>query len=123
VTSIPYLKEVMVLFGASLAVMVASYRLRVGPIVGFLLTGMVVGPAGFGWIRDPHQVEIFAELGVVFLLFGIGLEISFDRLRRLGRLLLVGGGLQVVLTVAVVCGIALLFGAALRSEECIVARR
>ncbi|MBZ0113839.1 MAG: cation:proton antiporter [Thermoanaerobaculia bacterium] len=109
-SEIPYLQDVIVLFGTALAVLVVSYRLKMGPIVGFLLTGMLVGPAGAGWIRDTHQVEIFAELGVVFLLFGIGLEISFDRLRRLARFLIVGGGLQVGATIGLVAGLALLFG-------------
>jgi CPA2 family monovalent cation:H+ antiporter-2 len=109
-SEIPSLQDVVVLFGAALAVLVVSYRLKMGPIVGFLLTGMLIGPAGAGWIRDTHHVEVFAELGIIFLLFGIGLEISFDRLRRLARFLVVGGGLQVGATIAAVGGLALLGG-------------
>ncbi|MCZ6507383.1 MAG: cation:proton antiporter, partial [Acidobacteria bacterium] len=108
---IPFLHDIVVLFGAALVVLVLSHRLRLPSIAGFLITGMVVGPSGLGWIADPHHVEVFAELGVVFLLFGIGLELSVDRLIELRRLLLLGGGLQVVLTILATSAVALLLGA------------
>ncbi len=108
---IPFLHDIVVLFGAALAVLVVSHRLRLPSIIGFLITGIVVGPSGLGWIADLHNVEIFAELGVVFLLFGVGLELSVDRLLALRRAILVGGGLQVTLTIAAASGVALLLGA------------
>lgn len=111
---IPFLHDVVVLFGVALAVIALSYRLHLPSVVGFLVTGMLVGPSGFGWIADTKSVELFAELGVVFLLFGIGLEISITRLRQLGRLLFLGGGLQVALTIAAAAGVAVLLGASLR---------
>jgi len=108
---IPFLHDIVVLFGAALVVLVLSHRLRLPSIAGFLITGMVVGPSGLGWIADPHHVEVFAELGVVFLLFGIGLELSVDRLIELRRSLLLGGGVQVVLTILATSAVALLLGA------------
>ncbi len=111
---IPLLHDVVVLFGAALTVIAVSSKLRLPPVVGFLITGMLVGPYGLEWINDTHSVEIFAELGIVFLLFGIGLELSTARLRALGRLLIVGGGLQVSLTLLAIMTIALLVGTPLR---------
>lgn len=108
---VPFLHDIVVLFGAALAVLVLSHRLRLPSIIGFLITGIVVGPSGLGWIADLHHVEIFAELGVVFLLFGVGLELSIDRLLALRRAILLGGGLQVTLTIAAASGGALVLGA------------
>ena len=106
---ISYLTDIVVLFGTAVAVLAASSWLRVPPVVGFLLTGMVVGPYGLGWISDPHRVEEFAVFGVVFLLFVIGLELSPERLRSLGRVIGVGGVIQalgtLVLTVAISLGL------------------
>ena len=53
-------------------------------MVGLLLTGMLVGPSGLGWVDHSVRLELLAELGVVLLLFGVGLELSLERLRRLG---------------------------------------
>ena len=73
-------------------------RLRVPPVIALLLTGVLIGPSGFGWIADTHEVEIFAEIGVVLLLFVIGLELSLERLRELRRAFFVGGTVQDSLT-------------------------
>jgi CPA2 family monovalent cation:H+ antiporter-2 len=107
---IPFLTDVVVLFASAVAVIVLSHRLRIPPVIGFLLTGILVGPYGLGLVESSENVEVFAELGVVFLLFVIGLELSVDRLRRLSRVLLVGGPLQAGLTIAVVMLIVLLAG-------------
>lgn len=107
---ISYLTDIVIIFGAAVAVLAASNWLRIPPIVGFLVTGMVVGPYGLGWISDPERVEEFAIFGVVFLLFVIGLELSPERLRSLGRVIGIGGGLQAIGTVAATVAIALLIG-------------
>jgi len=90
-TSIPYLFDILVLLASALVVIIFSHRLHVHPIVGFLITGMIVGPYGLGWVQETHLVEIFAELGVIFLLFVIGLEFSIDHLKRLKRYFFVRG--------------------------------
>ena len=108
---LPFLTDFVVLFGATLLVLVASHRLRLPSITGFLITGICIGPSGLGLIDDQQHVEALAELGVVFLLFGVGLELSVDRLVALRRLLIVGGGLQVALTIVAFSAAALLFGA------------
>ncbi|HVP13982.1 MAG TPA: cation:proton antiporter, partial [Terriglobales bacterium] len=85
-------------------------RLRLPATVGFIVTGILIGPGGFGLVHDPALVRTLAEFGVVVLLFTVGLEFSLADLRRLGRRALVGGALQVLLTVAAVAGILIAAG-------------
>ncbi len=101
-TELHVLGDLVVLFGAALVVVLVLRRLRLPTIAGFLVAGALIGPSGFGWIRDAHEIESLAEIGVVLLLFTIGLEFSLKELRRLGPVLIVGGGLQVTLTVLAV---------------------
>lgn len=100
------LGEFVVLLAVAVAVTFLSHRLRIPPVVGFLITGVLIGPSALGLIRDPEQVEIMAEIGVVALLFTTGLEFSSARLRLLRRPFLVGGSLQVLGTIAIVFGIS-----------------
>lgn len=111
-----FLHDMVVLFGAALLVIALSSRLQIPPVVGFLLTGMAVGPYGLALIGDTHAVEVFAELGIVFLLFIVGLELSPSRLQRLGRILLVGGSIQTTATIALATGAALVLGYTLRES-------
>jgi CPA2 family monovalent cation:H+ antiporter-2 len=75
-----------------------------------MLTGMAIGPHGLGLIKEIEAIEILAEIGVMLLLFTIGLEFSLTRLREMKRLVLIGGGLQVAVTVLAAAGAAYLFG-------------
>ena len=107
---IPVLRELVVLAGVSLAVLLLFQRLRIPAIIGFIVSGVLVGPGGFGLVRNTDLVKTLAEFGVVLLLFMVGLEFSLADLRRLGRSAIVGGALQVTLTVALVAGALLLLG-------------
>lgn len=71
------------------------------PIVGFLLTGLLIGPNGFHLISMEEEVEIFAEIGVILILFSIGIDFSIGRLLKMRRIILIGGSFQVVSTIAV----------------------
>jgi CPA2 family monovalent cation:H+ antiporter-2 len=95
---LPLLNDLLILLLASVPIAFICHRLRLPVIVGFILTGILIGPYGLKLIRDVHAVEILAEIGVVLLLFTIGLEFSLGRLMEMKRLVLWGGGLQVVLT-------------------------
>lgn len=102
-----FLQDLVVTLTAALFVLLPSRRLRIPAAVGFMLTGILIGPGGLALIGDPHHVEVLAEVGVAMLLFMIGLEFSTARLREIGRAFFVGGGGQVLGTIA--AGAALVF--------------
>src|SRR5580700_9169382 len=100
-------------------------RLKVSPVIGFLAAGVALGPFGLGrlaqdgewlarerhWlayvtIADASEIGEVGELGVVFLLFMIGLELSFERLMRMRRILFGLGAMQVLVSAALIAGIA-----------------
>ncbi|MCA9297110.1 MAG: cation:proton antiporter, partial [Phycisphaerales bacterium] len=85
-------------------------RLGQSAIMGYLLAGLLLGPNALNIIDNAAQVEAIAELGVALLLFTIGLEFSWTRLRKLGSTVFIGGAIQVVVTLAVTAGIAMAFG-------------
>lgn len=105
-----FLTELLLLLAVATAGVALFERLRLPAIAGFLVMGALVGPGGVGLISDPDRVRALAELGVVFLLFEIGLELPVDRVRRMWRGALVGGGLQVVLTLSCVALVAIALG-------------
>jgi len=110
---IPLLNDIVIIFGLSIAVLFIFHLIRVPAIVGFLLTGILAGPYGLGLIQGVQQVEILAEIGVVLLLFAIGLEFSLKRMSEIKRSILLGGSLQVLMTIVVVFFIAMQTGLAL----------
>ena len=99
------MRDIVVIFGLSAAVLFVFHRARVPTIIGFLLTGVLAGPQGLALIKAGEQVEILAEIGVVLLLFTVGMEISLKDILKLKKYVLVGGSLQVFLTVATVFAI------------------
>ena len=104
------LRELLLIAGVSLGVVLLFQRLRLPALTAFIVTGMVIGPGGLGLVTDPELVRTLAEIGVVLLLFTVGLEFSIADLRALGRRPLVAGVLQVLLVVAIVAGALLAFG-------------
>lgn len=107
---IPILRDILIILGLGVLVLFIFSRLRIPPIVGFLLTGLISGPYGFSLVSAVHDVEIMAEIGVILLLFSLGLEFSLNRLLELKRPVLNGGPLQVGLTIGVVFGVARYLG-------------
>ena len=105
-----YLPELTALVVGGAIVAYFGFRLRLVPIVAFLLTGVLIGPNALGLVQDREIVNAAAEVGVLLLLFTIGLEFSLDRLKELRRPLFVGGGLQVSLATLLTTGILLLAG-------------
>jgi len=101
-SEIHVLRDVLIIFTISVLIVLAFQKLRVPAIAGFLVAGTLVGPHGLNLISDRHQVETLAEIGVVLLLFTIGLETSISRLRASSPLLWVGGPLQIFGTLLVV---------------------
>lgn len=105
-----FFTELSILIVVSAVIAFVSFRVGLVPIVSFLLAGVVIGPNALGLVRDPEIINAAAEIGVVLLLFTIGIEFSLDRLARIARLIFVGGGLQVGLTVVITTGLLALFG-------------
>src|SRR5687768_212362 len=106
----PLLQDLLVLLLASVPIAFIFNRLRLPTIVGFMITGVLIGPNALGLIEDVHAIEVLSEIGVALLLFTIGLEFSLRRMLEMKRLVLLGGGLQVILTTLLVTGIANLLG-------------
>jgi CPA2 family monovalent cation:H+ antiporter-2 len=92
-----------------------AFRFGLVPIVGFLLAGVLIGPSGLGFVRDRALVDAAAEVGVILLLFTIGIEFSMQKLSRIKRLIFIGGGLQVVLASVLTMGLLAALGVAWKS--------
>jgi CPA2 family monovalent cation:H+ antiporter-2 len=105
------LRDLVVILAAAVAVVLVFRRIQLPAIAGFIVAGAALGPAGFGWVRDVAEIRHLAEIGVVLLLFTVGLEFPLGELRRLGKVLTVGGGLQVGLTTAATAAGAAAWGA------------
>ncbi|PYT00290.1 MAG: potassium transporter KefB [Acidobacteria bacterium] len=105
--------DLLIIFLVSVPVAFICLRLKLPLLVGLMLTGIAIGPYGFGLIKDVTAVEMLAEIGVMLLLFTIGLEFSLRRLAEMKRLVLIGGGLQVLITIGVAAGAGMLRGRSL----------
>src|ERR1700751_4234825 len=115
-------KHALIVLGAAGVVIPVFHRLRISSVLGFILVGIVVGPLclappspHLSWlpaitISQPQAIEPIARLGVVLLLFMIGLELSFERLWVMRRLVFGLGALQVVLCAALLAGVAIVVG-------------
>lgn len=103
---IPLLNDIVIIFVLSIVILFICHRLRVPAIVGFLLAGILAGPYGLGLVKAVHEVELLAEVGVVLLLFTIGIELSLEKLLQIKKSVLMGGSIQVLLTFLVTFVIA-----------------
>ncbi len=104
------LYEIVIVLALAAIVVFLGQKLRLPAIVGFLVTGVVVGPSSLGLISDPETVEMLAEIGIVLLMFTIGMEFSLNQLFSIRKTVFAGGLLQVFLTLAVCAGWALAMG-------------
>ena len=94
---IPLLPDIVAIFCLSIGVLLVCHQVKIPPIVGFLLTGVLCGPTALGLVQNPHAVELLAEIGVVLLLFSIGPDdyISYS----LNRMLDTGVGVAMSLLI------------------------
>lgn len=104
-----FLKALVIIFGFSAFVVFILGRLKMPSIVGFLVAGVILGPHGLGLITNVHEVEILAEIGVILLMFTIGLEFSLKNLIMLRSQVLGGGFFQVILTTVAIAILSFLF--------------
>jgi CPA2 family monovalent cation:H+ antiporter-2 len=93
------LTDINIIFGLSIFILLIFYRLGIPLVVGFLLTGIIVGPHGLGAVTSVEQVETVSDIGVILLMFTIGAELSLRDLWEIKRSVLIGGSLQVALTI------------------------
>ena len=107
---IDILGDLVIVLGSAVIVVAFLRRLRVPTIAGFILAGAIVGPSALQLVDSTKEVNALAEIGVVLLLFGVGIELSLERVRRLWKVVLLGGGLQVFTTVAVTATVCVLAG-------------
>lgn len=105
-----WLQDILIFLAAAVVVLPIMHRLKSTSILGFLLVGVVIGPYGLGLISDKTGIHLLAELGVVFLLFTIGMELSLSRLKLLARYVFGLGGVQVCATAFVIDAILWLAG-------------
>ena len=118
----PVLSDALVILGAAGIVIPVFARFRVTPIIGFILVGMAVGPFGLGrlvfdypWLQyvtitDPQGLDPFAEFGIILLLFTIGLELSFNRLWSMRRLVFGLGALELTISAALIAFALMVMG-------------
>ncbi|MEE4292042.1 MAG: cation:proton antiporter, partial [Cycloclasticus sp.] len=93
-----YLEDLIILLVAAVAVVPVCQTLKLGAVPGFLIAGLVVGPSGLGLVNNLTEISHFAEIGIAFLLFVIGIELKPSRLWQMRRMVFGLGTLQVVIT-------------------------
>jgi CPA2 family monovalent cation:H+ antiporter-2 len=98
---LPLLQDILILLGFSVVIVFALQKFKLPSIIGFLLTGVIIGPYGFSLIDAVEQVEILSEIGVILLLFVIGMELSIKQLISIKKTVFIGGSLQVGVTILI----------------------
>jgi len=93
-----FLRSLVIIYGLSAIVVFTLGKFRVPSLIGFLISGVLLGPYGLELISDVHLVEIFAEIGIVLLLFTIGMEFSLKKILTLRKTIFAGGFLQILIT-------------------------
>ncbi|MDD5615653.1 MAG: cation:proton antiporter [Candidatus Methanoperedens sp.] len=106
-----FLRDFVIIFGVAIGITFLFYHLRIAPIVGYLIAGVLLGPSVLGAAKDVASIEVLAEVGIILLLFLIGVEFSLNELLRMNRKIFLVGFLQVLLTTAFVSLIGIGFGA------------
>lgn len=107
---IGFLRDFVIIFSAAIGINFLFYRLRIAPIVGYLIAGVLLGPSMLGIVKDLALIEVLAEVGVILLLFLIGIEFSLDELLKINRSVFIGGFIQVFLTSVAVLLVSISLG-------------
>jgi len=107
-----FVLDLTLALGASAIGGYIAHRLKQPALLGYLITGLVIGPHGLGLQTDVEQIEALAEVGIAFLLFALGVEFSLTELKRVKAIAIWGSLLQLGLTTLLVCSVSLLSGTA-----------
>lgn len=102
---IPLLNDFVIIFALAIFVIYVCQKLKISSVVGLLITGVLAGPNGLGLAKEVHNVEALAEIGIILLLFTIGIEFSLGKLLQIRKSVLLGGSLQVLMTTLVTTAI------------------
>jgi monovalent cation:H+ antiporter-2, CPA2 family len=102
------LQDIVLLLIVSVPLVILTIKTKMAPLIGFMVTGILLGPNGLGFIKDHKSIEQIAEIGVVLLLFSVGLQFSLKEIFNLKKTMLVGGSLQVFLTLFFATSIGIL---------------
>ncbi|MFV0948862.1 monovalent cation:proton antiporter-2 (CPA2) family protein [Wolbachia endosymbiont of Nasonia giraulti] len=105
-----HLFDIIILLSAAVFIVIAFWKMNISPVLGYFVAGALIGSHGFDLINSVEVMDNFAEFGVVFLLFIIGLELTFERLIAMRRHVFGFGSLQVIVTMIAIWCIALAFG-------------
>ena len=89
-----FLRSIIIIFGLSIVIILVFHRLRIPTVIGFILTGLLVGPHGLGLVKTVGEVNNLADIGLILLLFTIGIEFSPRSFLGMGRPVLSAGLLQ-----------------------------
>lgn len=108
--TLPFLYEIVALFAVSVIIAYLCYRIKIVPIVGFLIAGVIIGPSALALVPDQEFVNILAEIGIILLLFTVGIEFSLEKLNRIRNAIFIGGSLQLIITIGVVSAILVIMG-------------
>lgn len=95
------LKDILIIMAFALPILFIFNKLKLSSLVGFLFTGILIGPFGLGLIHETEQIEVMAEIGVILLMFTIGLEFSIEKIIQMKSLLFKAGGIQFVVTTTI----------------------
>ncbi len=93
--------DIVIIFAFSTAVNYLFTRIKIPTIIGYLLTGIAVGPSLLGILRSPHEIEFMAEIGIIILMFTIGLEFSLNHLIKIRKIVFFGGFAQLLFTAGI----------------------
>lgn len=113
---IPILQDIVIILGLSIVIILVFQRLKLPAILGFLLAGIIAGPHAFNLISSQHEVELLSEIGIIFLLFVIGIELSLKGLASIKKIIFLGGGLQVGGTILITVAISYFIGLPLNTS-------
>lgn len=102
--------DILIIFLSAVPVAYVFHRLKLPPIIGFLVTGALIGPAGLGLVEDAERIDLLAEVGVALLVFSLGLEFSLKNFGDIKAVSIGGGLVQIASTIAVTAALAVLFG-------------
>jgi CPA2 family monovalent cation:H+ antiporter-2 len=100
------LKDILIIFSLSTLVNFLFTKIRITTLVGYLLTGILIGPYVLNLIHSPHEIDLMSEVGIIILMFTIGMEFSLQHLLKIRRVVFLGGMLQVAMTAIIVLFIA-----------------